>query len=104
MKGNQMMQNRNTIVIAILSTLACFALLPRTQAVEPAAADTALPGGNTADGQNALLSLTTGTFNTAIGFDSLVLVTDASFNTGVGAGTLLLNAATEIRPLARVRY
>jgi len=91
------MKNQNTILIAILSALACLAFLPETRAVEPAAPvpDPALAGGNTADGQNALLSLTTGTFNTAIGFDSLLSLTDTSFNTGVGAGTLLLNTGTE---------
>jgi hypothetical protein len=75
--------------------LVCFALSPGAQAVEPTAPDTALAGGNTADGQNALLSYTTGTFNTAIGFDSLVVLTDTSFNTGVGAGTLLLNTGNQ---------
>ena len=75
--------------------IGCFALLPGAKAAEPAVADTALAGGNTADGQNALLSLTTGTFNTAIGFDSLLLNTDTSFNTGVGAGTLLVSTANQ---------
>ena len=89
------MKNQNTILIAILSALACLAFLPETRAVEPAAPDTALAGGNTADGHNALLSLTTGTFNTVVGFDSLLSLTDTSFNTGVGAGTLLLNTGTE---------
>ena len=70
--------------------LACFGLFPTVQAVSP---DGCLPGGNTAEGCNALLSLTTGTFNTAVGFDSLLSNTDANFNTGVGAGTLLLNTA-----------
>ena len=75
--------------------LVCFALCAIVQAVEPAAPDTALPGGNTADGQNVLVSLTSGTFNTAIGFDSLLLNSDTSFNTGVGAGTLLLSTANQ---------
>jgi hypothetical protein len=70
----------------------CFGLLPTVQAISP---DGCLPGGNTAEGCNALLSLTTGTFNTAVGFDSLLSNTDANFNTGVGAGTLLLNTAGE---------
>jgi hypothetical protein len=71
----------------------CFGLLAEARAVEPAAPDTALAGGNTADGQNALLSLTTGTFNTAIGFDAVVLLSDQSFDTGIGAGALLLDTA-----------
>ena len=77
-----------TILTTIV--LVCFGLLPTVQAVSP---DGCLPGGNTAEGCNALLSLTTGTFNTAVGFDSLLSNTDANFNTGVGAGTLLLNTA-----------
>ena len=47
----------------------------------------------TAEGCNALRSLTTGAKNTALGWHSLFNDTDASFNTGVGAGTLVLNNA-----------
>ena len=71
-------------------TLATFALQPIVQAVVPPP-DGGYPGGNTAEGQNALLSLTTGGFNTALGFLSLRSDTDGSFNTAVGAGTLLMN-------------
>ena len=71
---------------------ACFALLPAAQAVSPAP-DGGYPGQNTAEGQNALLSLTTGGFNTANGWLSLRAVTTGSFNTGLGAGTLALNTA-----------
>jgi trimeric autotransporter adhesin len=75
--------------------LGCLALSPKAQAVEPAAPDTALAGGNTADGQGALLSLTTGTYNTAVGLYSLLSLTDGNFNTGIGAGTLLSSTADE---------
>jgi hypothetical protein len=71
---------------------ACLAILPKTQAVTPAP-DGGYPGGNTAEGTNALSSLTTGTYNTAVGFFSLLSNADASFNTGVGAGALLVNTA-----------
>ncbi len=74
--------------------LACFAFALNARAVSPAP-DGGYPGGNTAEGQNALLSRTTGTFNTAIGFFSLRALTTASFCTGVGAGTLLANTADE---------
>ena len=57
--------------------------------------DGAYPGGNTAEGQAALLSRTTGGFNTAIGWLSLRSDTTDSFNTGVGAGALLANTADE---------
>jgi hypothetical protein len=85
------------ITIIIYSTLAmlvlaCFALCSIVQAVSPAP-DGGYPGGNTAEGQNALLSLTTGTYNTAVGFASLKGNATNSYNTAVGAGTLLVNAA-----------
>jgi hypothetical protein len=74
--------------------LVCFGLLPATQGVSPAP-DGGYPGGNTAEGQNALLSLTTGGFNTAIGFLSLRSNTTGSLNTAIGAGTLLANTADQ---------
>jgi len=88
-------KNRNRILVAITSALACFSLLPRAQAVGPEAPDAALPGGNTAEGQLALGSLTTGFCNSAFGIYSLLSLTDGNFCTGVGAGTLLANTAGE---------
>ncbi len=73
---------------------AFLALLPIARAVSPPP-DGGYPGGNTAEGQNALFSLTTGGFNTAVGLFSLKSNTTGSFCTGVGAGTLLLNTADE---------
>src|SRR5438132_7566161 len=88
------MKNRNTTTIftAILFGLACFALVPGAQAVSPAP-DGGYPGGNTAEGQAALLTLTTGRFNTAVGFLSLRTDTTGQLNTAVGAGSLLANSA-----------
>jgi hypothetical protein len=79
-----------------LFAFACFALLPAPNAfgVVPAP-DGGYPGFNTAEGQNALLHLTTGTANTAVGWVSLENVTTGSFNTGVGAGTLVLNSGSQ---------
>jgi hypothetical protein len=74
--------------------IGCFVLLPEAQAVVPAP-DGGYPNFTTAEGQNALLHLTTGTANTAIGWLSLRGLTTGSFNTGVGAGTLALNNADE---------
>jgi Chaperone of endosialidase len=89
------MKNRNTILIAILSALACFALCQQVQS----ATDTPDPGGkpvsNTADGQNALASITTGIHNAAFGFDALLSNTDANFNTAVGSVALLLNTGSQ---------
>jgi hypothetical protein len=79
-------------LLLIALVFACFALSPTAQAVSPAP-DGGYPGQNTAEGQNALLSLTSGGFNTANGWLSLRAVTTGSFNTGVGAGTLALNTA-----------
>jgi hypothetical protein len=80
--------------VLITIALVCFALSPKAQAVSPAP-DGGYAGGNTAEGQAALLSLTTGGFNTGIGFFSLRSNTTGQFNTAVGAGTLLANTGDE---------
>jgi hypothetical protein len=74
--------------------LVCFALSPQTQAVSPPP-DGGYAGGTTAEGDSALLSLTSGIYNSGFGIFSLLVNTDASFNTGLGAGALLLNNANE---------
>jgi hypothetical protein len=81
-----------SFLIALILALACFGLLPKAQAVSPSP-DGGYPGGNTAEGDNALLSLSSGGFNTAVGFFTLLSNTTASFNTALGAGTLFLNTA-----------
>ena len=76
--------------------LVCFALLPAPNAfgVVPAP-DGGYPGFNTAEGQKALFSLTTGSANTAVGWFSLFSNAAGSFNTATGAGALLFNTADE---------
>src|SRR5438445_4306830 len=92
-KNKHMKTIRNIICPTIaLFALACFALSPGAQAVSPAP-DGGYPGGNTAEGQSALFSLTTGGFNTSVGFLSLRSNTTGQLNTGIGAGTLLANTA-----------
>ena len=88
---------RKTAIPLILITLAlaCVALLPPNAFGVVPPPDGGYPGGNTAEGQNALLSRTTGGFNAAIGWQSLRGLTTGSFNTGVGAGTLALNNADQ---------
>ena len=86
------MRTPNTIFTAILLGWGCILLSPEAPAVAPAP-DGGYPGGNTAEGQNALLGLTTGTYNTAVGFLSVRNNSEGQFNTGVGAGTLLFNTA-----------
>lgn len=80
--------------IAIGLLLACFDFSPQAQAIVPPP-DGGYPGGNTAEGQNALQSLSTGGYNAAIGWLSLRSLTTGSFNTAVGAGTLVLNTGNE---------
>jgi hypothetical protein len=87
---NPLIQRTTILSLLIGLALACFGLLPQTQAVSPAP-DGGYPGFNTAEGQNALFSLTTGGYNTAVGWLSLRNDTGGSFNTGVGAGTLSAN-------------
>jgi hypothetical protein len=88
------MKNRSITFIATLLVLASFALLPKSQAVSPPP-DGSYPGGNTAEGQSALLSLTSGSSNTALGLFSLRSVTIGKLNTATGAGTLFANTADE---------
>jgi hypothetical protein len=81
-----------TILLAF--ALLCAAPAPKAFGVVPAP-DGGYPGGNTAEGQNSLLSRTTGTYNTAVGIFSALSLTGGSFCTGVGAGTLLSNTADQ---------
>ena len=66
-----------------LVALAYFELSPASQAVSPPP-DGGYPGLTTAEGSNALKSLTTGVGNTATGWYSLFGNSTANFNTGVG--------------------
>ena len=92
---NPVIQFRKAALLPlILSTFACLGLLPKAQAVSPPP-DGGYPGGNTAEGQNALFSLTTGGFNTAVGFFSLKSNATGQLNTAIGAGALLVNTADE---------
>jgi trimeric autotransporter adhesin len=70
--------------------LVCFALSPTARAVTPAP-DGGYPGANTAEGQDALFSLTTGSFNTATGFNALYLNTTGHDNTATGFQALFSN-------------
>jgi Chaperone of endosialidase len=80
--------NRSTPIKATVFLLAfvCF-LLPRTIC----AADGGLGNGNTAEGNNALNSLTTGTANTAMGDSALLSNTSGFANTATGFEALERN-------------
>ena len=67
--------------------LTSFALLRPVHAVVPPP-DGGYPGGNTAEGQAALLALTSGTLNTGVGFFSLFNTTSGKLNTALGAATV----------------
>ena len=71
--------------------LACFAFSPAARAVDPPP-DGGYPGANTAEGDLALLSLTTGEANTALGFKALSANTTGSNNTGTGERALRGNS------------
>jgi trimeric autotransporter adhesin len=76
--------------LVIHLALACSALSPTVRAVDPPP-DGGYPGANTAEGEDALFSLTTGGYNTAIGFQALYNITDSYFNTANGAAALYSN-------------
>jgi Chaperone of endosialidase len=73
--------------------LGWFVLSPKAQAVIPAP-DGGYPGRNTAEGQDALFSLTTGTNNTAVGWFSLKTLATGQYNTAIGSGALSINTAS----------
>src|SRR6266542_4252199 len=88
------MKTKTPLLFATLALLCLAATEPKAQAVSPPP-DGGYPGGNTAEGQSALLSRTTGIYNTAVGIFSVLSLTDGNFCTGVGAGTLLSNTADQ---------
>jgi hypothetical protein len=88
---NSLIQLKTIRSILLASALSCSALVPKA----PAATETALAKFNTADGDHALFSLTTGSSNTAVGWFSLRNNTEGSFNTAVGAATLLFNVGNQ---------
>src|SRR6478752_5122795 len=90
MKRNKSMKTRNTILLASLATLGCFTLLPGARAVTPPP-DRCFPNFTTAEGCDALRSLTVGAGNTGLGWRALFTDSTGNFNTAVGAGALLLN-------------
>jgi hypothetical protein len=81
-------------LIHILIGIVCIGLLANAQAVNPPP-DGGYPEANTAEGQNALFSLTTGVANTAVGWLSLNVLDTGKFNTAIGAATLIGNTANQ---------
>ena len=87
---NPLIQLKATPRLLTALALLGFALSPKAEAVVPAP-DGCYPNFTTAEGCNALNSLTTGAGNVGVGWRSLFLNTTGSFNTALGAGALLLN-------------
>src|SRR5213595_1943046 len=75
--------------VSSFAMLSALALLASTRAV--AGADGGLPGGNTAEGDNALNTLTSGTGNTAMGDSALMSNTTGNSNTATGISALSSN-------------
>jgi hypothetical protein len=86
-------------LLLIPFVLAAFALSPPAQGQLSPPPDGGYAGNNTAEGTDALFSLTTGTDNTALGFDALYGNTTGDSNTATGSGALSSNT-TGIRNTA----
>ena len=90
---NRLIQlNKSNSLFVIAFSLACFAVVPTAWAVTPAP-DGGYPGGNTAEGTNALFSHTSGLYNTAVGLNALYADRTGGRNTGLGFQTLRFNVA-----------
>src|SRR5947208_8808363 len=85
------MKITTSLVLAVLY-LVCVGPLAKVEAVSPPP-DGDYPGGNTAEGRDALFSLTIGSYNTALGWNSLASDREGKFNAAVVAGTLVFNVA-----------
>ena len=83
-------KNRTTLSVLIALTLGCFGLSPTARAVDPPP-DGGYPNFNTAEGEDALFSLTTGINNTALGFEALFSNAKGNNNTAVGWSALQHN-------------
>jgi Chaperone of endosialidase len=88
---------------ALLVLAVWFASLPAARGLNPAP-DGGYPNSNTAEGDHALDSLTSGTDNTAVGSHALISNSSASNNTAVGskalAGTIVGNFNTAVGSFA----
>jgi endosialidase-like protein len=79
------------VLFLIPLALAWFALSPTAQAQLSPPPDGGYPNNNTAEGTDALFSLTTGPDNTALGFDALFSNTTGDSNTATGSIALMSN-------------
>jgi hypothetical protein len=77
-------------LLPILLLMVCSGVLPGVQAVNPPP-DGGYPNQNTAEGDDALFSLTTGSNNTAMGLQALPFNTTGVGNIAIGAFALDVN-------------
>ena len=91
---NRSLLRRGFLPIPLAIALACLSLSPAPNAfgVSPPP-DGGYPNQNTAEGDNALFSLISGTDNTATGFDALQDNPNGFNNTATGVATLAHNDA-----------
>ena len=86
--------NKIIKTISLIGAFVFVALAPAARAVDPPP-DGGYPNNNTAEGEDALFSLTTGSDNTAMGFQALYSHTSGSEfgggNTAVGSSALFTN-------------
>ena len=89
---NPLIQSKNTTILPVLVALAfaCFALVPQARAV---CQEGCLSSNNTALGEDALISNTTGYHNTATGWSALLFNTGGVSNTATGSSALYRNTA-----------
>src|SRR5437660_5987773 len=78
------------VFLLVSLTLVYFALVPMARAVLPPP-DGGYPNANTAEGDDALFSLTTGIHNTANGWQTLYFNTVGNYNTATGSNALYSN-------------
>ena len=92
---NPLTQFKKNRILPLLIALALgrFGLSPQARAVDPPP-DGGYPNQNTAEGEDALLSLTLGFSNTAIGYHALYSNTTGGNNTAVGFDALLSNTTS----------
>jgi hypothetical protein len=81
----------NALSLILISLITCFASLRPAEAVDPSP-DGEYPRGNTAEGHNALFSLTNGIRNTALGASALF--SNKSGDNNTATGFLALNRNT----------
>ena len=88
---HHLIQLKTTPPLLVTVALLCFGLSPTAKALLPAPSpDGGYPGGNTAEGINALHDVNTavGINNTAVGLNALTHDTTGQYNVAVGSGAL----------------